>query len=53
MRPYGERKKIKSNIPDVHPKKGEIMWWESEWEDVDKGRARQNAKRQIRKEIDE
>ena len=51
MRPYGERKKINTNIPDVHPQKGRIMWWKVEWDDVDKGRERQRAKREIRKEI--
>ncbi len=51
MRPYGERKKIKQNIPDVHPPKGYTMWWKVEWDDVDKGRERQKAKQDIRKEL--
>lgn len=52
MRPYGERKKISKNIPDVHPQKGRVMWWKSEWDDVNKGSARQEAKQDIRKELD-
>ena len=51
MRPYGERKKLNTNIPDVHPPKGYTMWWKVEWDDVDKGRERQRAKREIRKEV--
>jgi hypothetical protein len=27
------------------------MWWKAEWDDVDKGRERQRAKREIRKEV--
>jgi len=52
MRPYGERKKINSNIPDVHPKKGYTMWWKAEWDDVVKGRARKANKVNINIELD-
>ena len=53
MKPYGQNKKMRHNIPDVHPQKGRIMWWKVEWGGVDKGAARQEAKRDIRKELDE
>lgn len=53
MRPYGERNKINSNIPDVHPQKGYTMWWKIDWDDVHKGAERQRAKRQIRKELND
>jgi len=49
---YGKSKKFKHNYPDCHPRKGWVNWWEYELGDVDKGRARQEAKRNIRKEIE-
>jgi len=52
MRPYGERKKIRRNIPDVHPQKGYTMWWKIDWVKTLKGRARQEAKQELRKEIE-
>jgi len=51
MRPYGERKKINTNIPDVHPQKGYVMWWKIEWNKIVKGYARQRAKTEIRNEL--
>ena len=53
MIPYGKNKKFKLNLPDNHPKKGYVNWWEFEWGDVDKGRERQEAKREIRKELND
>ena len=53
MRPYGERKKLNTNIPDVHPPKGYTMWWKVEWDDVNKGRERQRAKREIKKVLED
>lgn len=60
MRPYGENKKFRFNYPDCHPKRlGKLFgggkwvnWWEIELGSIDKGRARQEAKRNIRKEIE-
>ena len=52
MKPYGKNKKMRHNIPDVHPQKGYTMWWKVEWSSVDKGRERQEAKNDIRKELD-
>ena len=55
MLPYGKNKKFRLNLTDCHPKKlGKHMrnWWEVEWGGVDKGRERQRAKREIRKELD-
>lgn len=52
MQPYGRNKKFKHNFPDNHPSKGYVNWWEVELGSVDKGRARQEAKCQIRKEIE-
>ena len=53
MLPYGKSKKIRQNLPDNHPKKGYVNWWEVEWGDVDKGAERQRAKADIRKELDD
>jgi hypothetical protein len=52
MIPYGKNKKMRRNLPDNHPKKGYVNWWEVELGGVDKGRERQRAKVDIRKEID-
>jgi hypothetical protein len=51
MIPYGKNKKMRRNLPDNHPKKGYINWWEVELGGVDKGSERQEAKKEIRKEI--
>lgn len=52
MRPYGEPSKMRTNYPDNHPRKGWVNWWETELGCIDKGRARQKAKREIRRELD-
>jgi len=51
MKAYGLRKKIMLNLVDNHPQKGWKNWWEVEMGGVDKGSARQKAKREIRKII--
>lgn len=51
MRPYGERKKIRTNIKDAHPQKGYIMWWQIKWKDINKSRERQRTKNKIRNEL--
>jgi hypothetical protein len=48
---YG-RKKITSNHPDYHPKKPLINWWEAEEWINSKKKVRQDAKRNILKEIE-
>lgn len=53
MIPYGKNKKMRRNLPDNHPKKGYVNWWEVELGGVDKGGERQEAKREIRKELNE
>lgn len=53
MIPYGKNKKMRSNFPDNHPKKGWVNWWEVELGGVDKGKERQEAKKEIRKEIND
>lgn len=50
---YGKNKKFKFNYPDNHPPKGWVNWWEVEMGSIDKGRARQEAKREIRKELND
>jgi len=50
---YGKNKKMRRNLPDNHPPKGWVNWWEVELGGIIKGRARQEAKREIRKEINE
>ena len=52
MIPYGKNNKMRRNLPDNHPKKGYVNWWEVELGDVDKGAERQKTKREIRKELD-
>ena len=51
MKAYGLNKKFRFNYPDNHPPKGWVNWWETEMGSVNKGRARQEAKRNLRKEI--
>lgn len=53
MLPYGKNKKMRRNLPDNHPKKGYVNWWEIELGGVDKGAERQRAKKEIRKELNE
>ncbi len=53
MIPYGKNKKMRENYPDNHPKKGYVNWWEVELGDIDKGRERQEAKRNIKKELED
>jgi hypothetical protein len=49
---YG-RKKITRNYPDCHPKKPLVNWWETEdWFDSKK-KVRQDARRNIIKEIED
>ena len=55
MIPYGKNKKFRYNYTDCHPKKlgkNVVNWWETELGGVDKGVARQESKKEIRKEID-
>lgn len=49
---YGKNNKFRTNLPDNHPKKGYLNWWEVEWGGVDKKSARQQAKINIRKEME-
>ena len=50
MKPYGLRDKLKINLPDNHPPKGWINWWEAEWNTVkSKKSARQKIKRLLNK----
>jgi len=54
MIPYGKNKKFRVNFTDCHPKrlgKNIVNWWEAEMGDVNKGRERQEAKKEIRNEI--
>jgi len=58
MLPYGKNKKFRKNFTDCHPKKltkrwgGKwLNWWEVELGGVDKGSERQEAKRELRKEV--
>lgn len=54
MRDYTIIKKIHSNLPDCHPKKGYVNWWEYEWSNsVSKKAIRHQVKLSIKKEINE
>jgi hypothetical protein len=45
MKPYGLRNKLRVNLPDNHPKKGWVNWWEAELNTVkSKKTARQKIK---------
>ena len=53
---YGKNRKFRKNFTDCHPKKlGKNVrnWWEVELGGIDKGAARQEAKRKIRKELND
>lgn len=52
MKLYGLGKKIKSNFPDCHPKRGWINWW-GDMVSLSKKKARRGGKQQIKKEINE
>ena len=52
MIPYGKNDKFHMNFPDNHPKKGWVNWWEVELGDVNKKSARQKAKREMLKEVE-
>jgi hypothetical protein len=54
MIPYGKDKKMRHNYTDCHPKKlgkNVVNWWEVELGGIDKGAERQQAKTEIRKEL--
>jgi hypothetical protein len=52
MKAYGLRNKLRINLPDNHPKKGWINWWEAEWHTVkNKKSARQLAKKIIKNSL--
>jgi len=52
MKPYGLRNKLKVNLPDNHPPKGFVNWWEVEWNKIkSKKSARQQAKSEIKRQL--
>jgi hypothetical protein len=52
MKAYGLKNKIRLNLPDVHPQKGWINWWEAEWNKIkSKKTARQKAKTEINNQL--
>lgn len=56
MIPYGQNKKKRYNFVDCHPKKfGKDVknWWEVELGSVDKGRERQQAKKELLESLSE
>ena len=49
MKAYGLRSKLMVNLPDNHPKKGYVNWWEVEWHTVkNKKSARQKIKNKLK-----
>jgi len=45
VKAYGLRNKLRINLPDNHPKRGYVNWWEVEWHTVkNKKSARQKIK---------
>jgi hypothetical protein len=51
MEAYGRKRQHPGNLPDNHPSKGFVNWWEVEYEKVkSKKTARQSAKTEIQKE---
>lgn len=53
VKKYGRQRQHPHNTPDNHPRKNEVNWWEDEFHDGNKKRARQKAKKDIKKEIEE
>jgi hypothetical protein len=52
MKAYGLRDKLRINLPDFHPQKGWINWWEAEINKIkSKKSARQKAKTEINKQL--
>jgi hypothetical protein len=52
MKQYGRRRQHPGNLPDNHPGKGYVNWWEGP-EDSNKGRVRMEGKELVRFEVDE
>jgi hypothetical protein len=55
MKPYGREKKIKGGFAwklDVHPKKGDINWWEDMCANFTRSRMKQLANKEIQTEIE-
>lgn len=51
MQKYGGQRQHPRNLPDNHPQKGRVNWWEAEFHDGNKKRARQRARREIEEGI--
>jgi len=46
MKPYGLRNKLRVNLPDNHPKKGWVNWWEAELNTVKRKKLRDKRSKQ-------
>jgi len=44
---YGRQRQHPGNLPDNHPQRGRVNWWEAEFHDGNKKRARQQARREV------
>lgn len=52
MKTYGRRRQHPGNLPDNHPSKGFINWWEAEGKVKSKKSERQDAKKEITNELE-
>lgn len=43
MKQYGRQRQHPSNLPDNHPQKGYVNWWETEYH---KGKSKKRARRE-------
>jgi hypothetical protein len=54
MKAYGRNKQHPGNLPDNHPKKGYVNWWEDENSNVkSKKKERQKTKNELLAELEE
>jgi hypothetical protein len=50
MKKYGLQPQHPGNLPDNHPPKGHVMWWETENHN---GKSKKRARREAKQEINE
>ena len=51
-KPYGRRNPLRHNLENTINEKDNCNWWEVEFSNVEKKRARREAKEEIRKELE-
>ena len=50
MKKYGRQSQHPGNLPDNHPPKGHVNWWETEYHN---GKSKKKARREAKQDIHE